>query len=529
LATKKDQNIKQDTLFENRPHSLSRNAFWNVGATGVSMVLLFFLAPYLIRNIGIENYGVYIFLGTISGMLGLANLGLGEATIRYVAHYAAQKDLTGINRVFRATFFVTVITGTIATIAAITTAPWIVSSLSFSQIKYALGVYLLQLAAISFWIRFIAGTFLSIPQALLRYDIYCKIIISERILSLVGCIYVVHMRWGLEGLMYLNLLLSLFFLGAAIIVSKQLINGLTVLRLPNIEGIKEIFSYGIFAFASQLVGMAWQYTDRILLAIFVSAGAIAYFSVPQDMTLRLLTLIATAPAAVLMPKFAGTTDKNEMRRLYLQTTSLFLCFTLIIFVPVAVFIKDFLSLWVSPEFAKQSGLIALLFCASSIIRGAFLPYEALFRGIGRPQYYLIIISLSSLTVLGVGLLLIPKLGLLGAGYAICITPIYGIAAIAFTLIYLLKIRSLLLPIKLFIVPALIGFICMSIAIWIRSLHESAIGWLGMLGGVGLMFCFMVITLAIYEFTICRKEENFMFVRKLITLLPKGILRHANIA
>jgi len=425
------------------------------------------------------------FFGTISGMLGLANLGLGEATLRYVAHYAAQEDLTGINRVLRATFFVTVITGTIAAIAAITTAPWIVRSLSFSQIKYDLGVYLLQLTAISFWIRFIAGTFLSIPQALLRYDIYCKIIITESILRLVGCIYVVHMRWGLEGLIYLNLLLSLFFLGAAVIVSKLLINGLTVLRLPNIEGIREIFSYGIFAFASQLVGMAWQYADRILLAIFVSAGAIAYFSVPQDLTLRLLTLIAAAPTAVLMPKFAGLTDKNEMRRLYLQSTSLFLCFTLVIFVPVAVFIRDFLSLWVSPEFAKQSGLIALLFCASSIIRGAFLPYEALFRGIGRPQYYLIIITLTSLTVLGIGLLLIPKLGLLGAGYAICITPIYGIAAIAFTLIYLLKIRSLLLPIKLFVVPTVIGFICMSVALWLRSLHESSIGWFGMLGVLDL--------------------------------------------
>jgi len=293
------------------------------------------------------------------------------------------------------------------------------------------------------------------------------------------------MRWGLEGLIYLNLLLSLFFLGAAVIVSKLLINGLTVLRLPNIEGIREIFSYGIFAFASQLVGMAWQYADRILLAIFVSAGAIAYFSVPQDLTLRLLTLIAAAPTAVLMPKFAGLTDKNEMRRLYLQSTSLFLCFTLVIFVPVAVFIRDFLSLWVSPEFAKQSGLIALLFCASSIIRGAFLPYEALFRGIGRPQYYLIIITLTSLTVLGIGLLLIPKLGLLGAGYAICITPIYGIAAIAFTLIYLLKIRSLLLPIKLFVVPTVIGFICMSVALWLRSLHESSIGWFGMLGVLDL--------------------------------------------
>jgi len=44
------------------------------------------------------------FFGTISGMLGLANLGLGEATLRYVAHYAAQEDLTGINRVLRATF-----------------------------------------------------------------------------------------------------------------------------------------------------------------------------------------------------------------------------------------------------------------------------------------------------------------------------------------------------------------------------------------------------------------------------------------
>ena len=529
LPKKQDQHpVHPDSTFENKPQSLSRNATWNVGSTGVSMVLLFFLAPYLIHHLGVENYGIYRFLGTISGMLGLANLGLGEATLRYVALYASQTDLVGINRVFRATFFVTLITGSLATLAAIAAAPWIISSLKFSHLDVRFGVYLLQLTAISFWIRFIAGTFLSIPQALLRYDLYCQIVIFESVLRAVGCIVVVLMAWGLEGLIYLNLFLSLFFLVMVVVASKRLIAGLVVWRFPSREGIREVFGYGVYAFASQLVGMGWQYTDRILLGIFVSAGAIAYFSVPQDLVMRLLTLIAAAPAAVLMPKFAGVVNNDRLKQLYLQATSLFLCLSIIVFVPLAVFIKDFLSLWISPEFARQSGLIALLFCASSIIRGAFLPYEALFRGIGRPQYYLVIITLSSLTVLGMGLLLIPKLGLMGAGYAICITPLLGIAAVAFTLAYVLKVRTLFLPIKLFVIPTILGFACLGGGLWMRSLYYGDLGWFVMILGAVIIFFLTVTMLVIYEFTICRKEDDFMFMRKLVRLLPKGILAHGNI-
>jgi len=48
------------------------------------------------------------------------------------------------------------------------------------------------------------------------------------------------------------------------------------------------------------------------------------------------------------------------------------------------------------------------------------------------------------------------------------------------------------------------------------------------GVVGFMFGLMVTILAVYEYTICKNEEDFMFVRKLITLLPKGLLERANL-
>lgn len=519
----------QDSAFEIKPQSLSKNALWNVVSTGVSMAVLFFLAPYLIHHLGVENYGVYLFLATISGMLGLANLGLGEATLRYVAYYASRKDIVGINKVFRATFFVTLVSGSIAATTTIATASWIINSLNFLHLEARFGVYLLQLTAIGFLIRFVAGTFISIPQALLRYDIYCQIVIAESVLRAVGCVVVVFVGADLEGLMFLNLLLSLFFLAAALITSKRLIAGLVFWGLPSRQAIREVFGYGIYAFASQLVGIGWQYADRILLGVFVSASAIAYFSVPQDLVMRLLTLIAAAPAAALMPKFAGITDRDRLRELYMQSTSLFLCLTIIVFVPLAVFVKDFLNLWVSPDFAQQSGLIALLFCASSIIRGAFVPYEALFRGIGRPQYYLVIILMSSLTVLATGLLLIPKLGLQGAGYAICITPIWGIAAVTFTLFYLLKIRSLLLPIKLFVIPTIIGIVCLGGALWARDGLSDHLGWLEMSLGASVTFFITVLMLVLHEFTICRKEVGFMFARKLLLFFPKGFPGRASVS
>ena len=61
-----------------------------------SMAALFFLTPFLVRHIGENGYGFYILLTTVSGFLGLMNLGLGEATLRITSYNVCYTKLLRI-------------------------------------------------------------------------------------------------------------------------------------------------------------------------------------------------------------------------------------------------------------------------------------------------------------------------------------------------------------------------------------------------------------------------------------------------
>lgn len=67
--------------------SLKYNAFWNILSNVLNILLLFILTPIITKGLGDAQYGIYIILGTIGGALSIINLGLGEATLRYVAFY----------------------------------------------------------------------------------------------------------------------------------------------------------------------------------------------------------------------------------------------------------------------------------------------------------------------------------------------------------------------------------------------------------------------------------------------------------
>ncbi len=466
--------MKTNTL-SSRPRSILSSALWNLSSMAWSMAALFFLTPFLVRHIGENGYGFYILLTTVSGFLGLMNLGLGEATLRYVAYYHSRNDEEGINRVVGSTLFVYLLMGITASTGLYHAADYLVGFLDPADISRSLATELFRITCAAFCVRFVSGPFFAIPQAVLRYDITSRLLIAENVVRVAGSFYVVNKGFGIHGLIFLNLFLAVFFLIITFIAAGRVMPGIRLMPFPERKGLKEIFNYGIFSFLSQMVGIAWQYTDRMLLGILVGTGAVAYFSVPQELVLRFLGIGASA-GAVLMPKFSSIRDKERLCFLYLNSTAILMTVTFVIFTPLAVLFRDFIRLWVSPEFAAQSGFIGTILAASCVVRGAFIPYQELFRGIGKPQYHLVITILSSATILIADLILIPAHGLAGAGYAFCLSPVWGIACIFFVYRRIFHMKSLESLIRLVFIPMITGFGCMGFSFWLRTLLSDEIGW-----------------------------------------------------
>lgn len=442
-------------------NSLTSNATWNIMARIVPLAIAFILTPILISRLGIDYYGLYMLIMSLSGMLGLMSLGLGDATIRYVAYYGSRKDFAGVNRVFRATLSVYLVTGICTLIIVLVSSSKIISLFAIMPAKKEIAITLLQLTGVSFLFSLVSSVICAIPQAFQRYDVSTKITFIVSFFQAIITVGLLLQGYGIVALVGVGIATNVLSILLNTVAARHLVPELNFTPFLSKNGLKEVFGYGLYSFVSQIFGTAFSYSDRLITGIFISSTSVGYLTVPQDLALRALSLVGQG-GSVLFPKFSTIEDSNERAHLYLNATWAMIFFSSILFVPLTVFISDFISLWISKEFAAQCSMIGQLIAFSSIIRGAFVPYEALFKGINKPQYITVLAFVVGFTSLGINWILIPRYGLAGAGYSYCISALWGVATLILTWKYVLHCKSFSPLIRTVLVPLLLAMICVGL-------------------------------------------------------------------
>ena len=502
--------------------TLKANSLWNISSHLFSLGSLFFLFPFLINNIGAASYGFFIFLSTINGIASVANFGFGEATLRYVALYYTKNEISTIKNILSTSLLIYIVLGTIVGFMVYLLAPQISDLLKEKSIDSETAIYLIRVSAATFIVRFTFGIFAMVPQALQRFDISSKITIGETILRVALYVIVILKGYGLTGLVYSELLLALIYVVTNYFITSSIFKKIWFLGKFSKTLFKEIFSYSIYASLSQIVGLLWQYADRILLGYFIGSSAIAYFSVPQQIIFKILGVIA-AGSAVLFPKFSVDEISEDIKLIFKKYTVLFLMFSIISFSVIALVIPDFLTLWISVEFAEQAKDIGILLAISCMIRGAFPIYQNLFKGIGKPVYNLYIIILSSLIIVILDLILIPEIGLKGAGIAYLISPIVGVLVIYLIYHKMFK-ESLKQPIYLLLVPLFIGYTVLMLGYNLKSYINYPIGWVSTIITSLIFVAIQTLSLFLYFTNLSKKYNDIvsvLYLNKIYSLLNRS--------
>jgi O-antigen/teichoic acid export membrane protein len=496
---------------KNKTVSLKKNIFWGLIPVAMNMLFMFILAPFLVKNLGAEQYGVYAFLGTMVGVFGIMNLGLSEATLYYFAKYQRIGDLQKSNSVFNATLWIYLIVGILFFICMFLASDIIIQTFHLDTIGTILANQLFLYTVGTFTLLLIGGGFAIIPQALMRFDIYSLIQIGQTAAQFFIYLGTITLGYGLSGLIISNFIIAIFYIIITFFIAFWLFPRLQI-TFPTRSAIKEVFAYGIYSLLTTIVGIAWRYSDTLLIAYLLGPLYVAFFSIPQQIVLKLMSFTGSF-RNVLFSKFSNSIDKNDIKLIYLDMTYVLLNITIVIFVPLASIFSDFLTLWISKEFAKESEHIAFLLAISTVIRGAFIPYESLFNGIGKPKLLLVVATLSALTIALADLILIPLYGLSGAGYALCISPIWGILTLIYVIKYELKYENLIKPAILLITPLLIAILDVYIAYEIRLFFPEILTWFEFICLGFIVMVIVMVTLLLNALSLGKKHLILSIIKK----------------
>ena len=77
----------------------------NWGNYILSVAVSFFMMPFIIYHLGDVRYGIWVLVISLTGYLGLLDLGIGGSVIKYVAQFESQKDQKRMNSMSSSVFY----------------------------------------------------------------------------------------------------------------------------------------------------------------------------------------------------------------------------------------------------------------------------------------------------------------------------------------------------------------------------------------------------------------------------------------
>ncbi len=366
---------------------LVRNVGWNLVGTLLPILVAVIAIPPLIRELGAARFGVLTLAWMVAGYFSLFDLGLGRAMTQLVAEKIGRDERPGI-------------------------PPLVWTAMTLMTALGIAGGGLIALAS-----PWLVGQVLEIPVALRAETLSAFYILAASIPIVIGTtglrgILEAHQQFALVNVVriplgvvnYLGPLLVLPFYNSLpamvlTLVLSRLLSWLAYLAIclyshPDLRGrrgverseMRALLAYGGWMTLSNVAAPLLLYLGRLLIAVFVSAEAVAYFSTPYDVVTNLL-LIPSVFVGVLYPAFAQMfqSDSTGVRPLYRRSMLQIGAAMLPLVLLTWFFARPGLQWWINEEFAREGFRVAQWLAVGMFINSFGHLSQALVQSFGRPD------------------------------------------------------------------------------------------------------------------------------------------------
>jgi O-antigen/teichoic acid export membrane protein len=420
--------------------SVKKNIAWSLSSNALPLVVGLILFPKIIVVYGMEQFGLLTLAWAFIGYFSLFDLGLSRALTQQVSEYIAKdKSQTEIAQLIRTGFISMLLLGVLGGLVL-----WFSSSLildRFLKIPESLKIDSLQafaLLAISIPLVVHTAALRAVLDALHLFKAtsiirtilgvgtflapYLAALISPTLSSAVISLIIVRLIvWALH----------------IYVVNKSKILAPTT-NLFNFKQLRSLFHFGSWMTISNIISPIMEYLDRFMIASILGIIATSYYVAPNQVIFKLL-IIPGSIASVLFPLFAKTWQKDQMRSAHLLKQGFL--YTLLLIFPASVmlvfFANEWLSAWLTPEFAEQARLVVCWLTIGILINSVAQIVFAKVQGSGRSDWTAKLHLAEVLPYLGILYACLHWWGIAGAAIAWCIRVSVDLVGL---LIFTLKIN-----------------------------------------------------------------------------------------
>ncbi|MEW5805349.1 MAG: oligosaccharide flippase family protein [Patescibacteria group bacterium] len=404
-----------------------KNALWQVFNLGWVTLLNFFVTPLLLKQIGIENYGVYILILTIVSFLSLLDLNMGSgfasSFIEYTVNQEKEKKVKLVNSFF--SFWLAI--GLIGFLVLI--------GLSFlADFVFSIRTEFIRQTQFGFWfagIYFVFATinslFFVISISIQRFDILGKITFIQNTVLNAFLIGFAFFRPSLTWLLashFFSAVISLF--GYFVLIKKVLPELKLKLEFYRTEFFRKL-KFSLYNFINGFAGNSLLQIDRFFISRILGNAAVGFYAVPNNLAQK-IHAVSSSGAMTLFPVASDLFyqgDKQKFNQSFRRAMRIGIIFSVLSGVVLLVFGYQLLYFWVGKEIADKSAALLYYFVPTYILMSIYTILNNFYLGTGKSK--LLAVFSGSMALVNIVLLafLVPNFGLTGAAlaYLLALMPV----------------------------------------------------------------------------------------------------------
>ncbi len=402
-----------------RPRRLAWNALWRL-ARAVALALLSLLSVSVCaRILGISQWGLLALFQAVLAPLGVLDLGIGTATVKFVAEAIGRRDPAEAKRVVHTTVVFNIATGLAGLGVLSLSARWLATfAFIIPPDQQATAILGFRLAGLSWLVNAFGNTYMGVVAAHQRYDRQALVAIVSSAAGAIGTIVAVLAGGGVVAVVVVQVIVN----GTTALVwlwsASQLLPAVASLPRPDAATFRRSFSFGIWQSVGMAGGLLAQWSDRYLLGVTFTAAVVGFYALARGLQNRLYAVFHDM-GEVIFPAVSqrqGSGDLSGARESALRAG-----WTLSMLFGTATAVLgtlggDFLGLWISAETAEAATGVLRLLCVEGLIGMAITGPYFYTLGTGRTQLLAASSVVTGLVVIAAGLPLVPRFGLAGVGY-----------------------------------------------------------------------------------------------------------------
>lgn len=396
-----------------------RNVLSNWGAYVIAMGVNFFLSLYVVHHLGNVGYGVWTLILSLTGYLGLLDLGVRGAVTRYVAKFYTEADHKKSSEVASSAIVIFASAGVIAILISIIFAAFVIGHMHVpSQFLNAARLVLI-LTGFSIAISLVNGVFGGILVGLQRFDLTNSIEVGINVLRAAAIVAVLHLGFGIVTLACVQLAFTLARWVANVALARALYPELRI-RLSEADraGVRLIFSFSAFSFLLHVSGSLIYASDNVVIGAYLPVAAVTFYVIGGNLVEYTRTLVSGISQTMtpLASSLEAKRDPAALQRLVLLSSR---SASMVILPIICTFLlrgSTFIGLWMGPQYADRSGKVLWLLSLTVMFWAGNSAIGGIFLGLSKHKPLVPALLAEGVCNLALSIYLVQRIGILGVAW-----------------------------------------------------------------------------------------------------------------